>query len=183
MVLAKLVNKALKEWSFVVYALGNGKQVFLLRKKRPAYDRFFLYPTYSPKQTKCRIQERFHDEFRKVMADKHRLSTKLDRKVEIKYYAEVVDAIATSDLGDLIKLSDYYVWTHSHIERWFKKSQGQKAHIIISRVFQLPKPKYISVSWGMSWINLPFLSLSRCTPVLSQREFERIVREIREILR
>lgn len=40
-------DRAVKDWSVVIEALGSGKQVFLLRKYPPAYREFLLQPSYN----------------------------------------------------------------------------------------------------------------------------------------
>ena len=167
-------NKALKEWGTVVEALSDGIQTILIRRKRPAHDEFFLYPTYGPKQTKRSFQKQFHGVYDKAIA------SRLRRKVEIRCYAQVKEAIEVNDVERLKDLSDHYVWTPSHVEDYFKKSKYPKVYVLILRTFQLPEAKIVDIFPGISWVNLPEpISTVNCVPVLKDEEFDTKVNEIK----
>ena len=72
--MSKEVNKTLKDWSIVVFALGKGDQVFLNRRGSQSFisskigvptivhPEFFLYPTFQMKNKK-KIKKNFHGIF------------------------------------------------------------------------------------------------------------------------
>ena len=167
-------NKALKEWGTVVEALSDGIQIILIRRRRPAHNEFFFYPTYGPKQTKRSFQKEFYRIYDKAMA------SKLGRKVEIKCYAQVKETVEINDVERLKDLSDYYIWTPSHVEDYFKKSKHPKVYVLVLRAFQLPKPKIVDIFPGISWVNLPEpISTIDCIPVLTDEEFSNRMNEIK----
>ena len=172
--LKKENDKALKEWGTVVEALGNGIQTLLIRRRRPAHNEFFLYPTYGIKQTRKCFQKQFHDIYDKAM------SSKLKGKVEIKCYSQVEEIIEVNDLQRLVDLSDHYIWTSSHVEEHFKESKKNKVYVVILRTFNLPEPKIVDVFLGLSWVNLPEpISTVNCVPVLTDADFDSKINQIK----
>jgi len=172
--LKKENDKALKEWGTVVEALSNGIQTLLIRRRRPAHDGFFLYPTYGIKQTRKSFQKQFHEFYDKVM------SSKLKGKVEIECYAQVEEIIEVSDPHRLIDLSNLYIWTSSHVEAYFKESKKNKVYVVMLRTFKFPEPKIVDVFPGISWVNLPEpISTVNCVPVFTDEEFNNKVNQIK----
>jgi predicted type IV restriction endonuclease len=172
--LKKENDKALKEWGTVVEALSNGIQTLLIRRRRPAHNEFFLYPTYGIKQTRKCFQKQLHDIYDKAM------SSKLNGKVEIKCYSQVEEIIEVNDLQRLVDLSDHYIWTSSHVEEYFKESKKNKVYVVILRTFNLPEPKIVDVFPGLSWVNLPEpISTMNCVPVLTDADFNSKVNQIK----
>ena len=166
--------KALKEWGTVVKALSDGKQTILIRRRRPAYHEFFLYPTYGIKQTRKSFQRQFHSIFDRAMA------SKLRRGVKISCFAQVKEIVEVNDVERLARLSDHCIWTSSHVEDYFKESKYGKVYVLILRVFLLPEPTIVDVFPGISWVNLPEpISTLNCVPVLTDEEFSNRVNEIK----
>lgn len=171
-------NKALKEWGTVVEALSDGIQIILIRRKKPAHNEFFLYPTYRPEQTKRSFQKRFYRIYDKAMASKQ------GRKVEIRCYAQVKETIEINDVERLRNLSDYYIWTPSHVEDHFKKSKHHKVYVLILRAYQLPKPKIVDIFLGISWVNLhESISTIDCVPILTDEEFNTRALTLKQVIK
>lgn len=185
------LNKALKDWAVVIHALGTGEQIVLIRKGgkfiaeekgiyKIAHNEFFLYPTYSS-QRKEEIKEEYHGIFEESV--KYRLPG----KVRIEYLAKCEEIIEVDSLEKLKKLSNYYIWSLEHVEKWFKAAKEQKAYVLILRVYKLPEPKIFevtrSMAVSMSWVNLPTTILTQdCIPVLEDEKYNQIKTEIKNIL-
>ena len=71
------LSKAVKEWSAVVDALGEGHQVVLNRKYLPAYNDFLLYPTYGFSRRKNYLNSYFQPQY-------HELVKKIIKLLETK---------------------------------------------------------------------------------------------------
>jgi hypothetical protein len=160
---------AFKEWSYIVEALGKGKQNIILRKGGISEDdftlksnKFLLFPT---------LYHQAHSFIKPEWLDK--LDGNLyqqDDKVEIKYYAEVADSKVIADKNILDKLYPYHAWTKEIIEerfeRWHKNIQ-----LLIVQVYQLHKPLKIDIipEYGgcKSWIDINAEISLEGTPVIN----------------
>lgn len=172
-----MTNKALKDWSTIISALGNAKQTILIRRPafRVSYNEFLLYPTYG--HSKDKIKEEYHPLFEESM------SSRPSQGVRIEYLARCEKIMVTSDRRKLRELSSYYAWTKEHVEEYFEDTAEGKLCILILRVYSLPEPRIVQPSRAMTWVTLPYsISLQDCTPVLRDQEFNRIELEIRTLL-
>ena len=177
-------DKAVKEWATVVKALGEGKQIVLVRKRelKSTYDEFFLYPTFTG-QSKGKFKDKFLSDFDATVA------ARKQGKVLIEFYAHIQEVHEIKDSKNLLNMDRYYVWTSSHVEDYFQKTKDKKVYVIILRVFRLIKPELIELPigarWyrGMSWVNLPKpISTERRIPVLKDAEFKKVVESIKQII-
>lgn len=188
-------NKALKEWATIVEALGEGAQTLLIRQKgrfivktekgfKTAHNEFFLYPTYNfskARQAKEKFQSKFQDLFERALSSKP-----IKNIINIKYYAQVVEILEIDDLDQVHKLSDYYIWTASHVEDYYKNSRENKLYALILKIYKLKEIKKLHSSklkGAMTYVNLPIdIYTKNCTPVLEEKDFDDAVRNIKEIL-
>ena len=180
-----MANKALKDWSTVISALGKGIQIVIIRRRplvtgeqgqfRIAHNEFLLYPTYNhPKE---KIKEQYHALFEES------ISSRLSERVKMEYLARCEEIIEVDNPEKLRRLSDYYIWTAEHVERHFEGTINRKLYILILRVYKLPDPKIVEQLRGITWVTLPYIiSPQDCTPVLSNEEFNRTKAEIKRIL-
>lgn len=140
-----------------------------------AHNEFLLYPTYShPKES---FKERYHDLFEES------ISSRPSEGVKMEYLARCEEITEVSDLEKLRRLSDYYIWTKEHVEKYFEDTKDRKVYVFILRVYELPELEIVEKSKGMSWVTLPnSISPQDCIPVLNNEEFERVKGEIKSIL-
>ncbi|MFX0097783.1 MAG: DUF1802 family protein [Candidatus Hodarchaeota archaeon] len=187
-----MIDKALKDWSTVINALGRGIQTILIRKGgrfvteeketfKIAYDNFLLYPTYAPEQKK-NIKKQFYD-----LSDRA-FSSRPAEGVKIEFSARCEDVIEVKDFEKLKSLSNHYVWLDDHVKRWFEGIKAKKAYVLVLRVYRLPEPLVFEVSDAMArsmvWVNLPSsVSTEGAVPVLDNEEFGLKGAEIKEVLK
>ena len=172
-----MTNKALKDWSSIISALGKGGQTILIRRPafRVSYNEFLLYPTYG--HPKDKIKEEYHPLFEES------ISSRPSKGVRIEYLARCEKIITTSDPRKLEELSSYYAWTKDHVEKYFEETEERKLNVLILRIYSLPEPKIVQPSRAMTWVTLPYsISPQDCTPVLSDQEFSHTKSEIRTLL-
>jgi|ERR1051326_2951748 hypothetical protein len=152
----KLSNHtALKEWSSVIDALAQGRQVVLIRKggiADPKFgveaQRFYLYPTYFHQQ---------RDE---------------PSKVTITHWCEVVRTWRVREIEPLVSL---VVIPRDALEARYRFRPDQALHVIGVRTFALPQPHTISVTPDYlgckSWVSIDDeIDVDGSTPVLSEEE-------------
>lgn len=171
------VTKALNEWAVVVKALGEGRQICLIRKNRiVSHRKFALYPTYAS-QRKRAIQDRYHNLFKEAE------EWERDGHTEIHYWAALDRIIEINDVEQLMNLSAHYIWEPSHVEDYC--SGQESVFLILLRVFQLDKPQVFQrqASPSIVWRNLERpLETQQSRPMLAENEFTEQVTSIEEDL-
>lgn len=150
---------AFKEWSFIVDALGKGKQSIILRKGGISEDKgdfdlkgkkFLLYPTlFHQAETTLKPQwvpfldgAKFHS---------------TPDKVKIQYYAEVADSVILTDWESVAKLNPWHAWKEEIIRERFER-WNKSLNLLVVQTFQLPQIYEIDIlpSHGgcKSWIEI-----------------------------
>lgn len=168
----KLPNHtALKEWSNVIAALGEGVQVILIRKggiADPAFgveaERFYLYPTY------------FHQgesENRPV--------------VEVTHWCEVVRTWSVTDLELLNGLEPLVIMPRETLHARYRFRPDQAVFVIAVRVWRLPGPaevRFVETYAGCrSWISVEEeISVEGSTQVLAEPELQTKVAAVEAVL-
>ena len=139
-----MTNKALKDWSTIISALGKGSQTILIRRPafRVSYNEFLLYPTYG--HSKDKIKEEYHPLFEESM------SSRPSEGVKIEYLARCEKIVPTNDPHKLRELSSYYVWTKEHVEKYFEDTKERKLNVLILRIYSLPEPRIVQPSRAMT---------------------------------
>lgn len=167
------ITKCLNEWNATVEALGQGKQTILIRKYGTTIDEFLLYPTVSY-ANKDNYLDSFKNEF-KPFVETHVLPKRDERKIEVKYYAEVEKVIEKSPqrIGTLNK---YHIWTNEHVKSYFG---NQKAYVWVLRVYKLKEPVMSERTMAQVFANLKEeVSLEGLEPVLSDEKFSEVLKNI-----
>jgi hypothetical protein len=149
----------LKEWAFIVDALGKGKQNIILRKGGIAEDggefkiqakKFLLFPTQFH-QTTDLIKP---DWLPFLDGNRFRID---DHTVKVEYFAEVVDSKIVTQIEAVKKLEMYHAWSDSVVEERFNR-WDKSVHVMIVQVFKLLEPRDITVkpeySGCKSWIDI-----------------------------
>ncbi|MFZ2492044.1 MAG: DUF1802 family protein [Thermoanaerobaculia bacterium] len=135
-------HTALKEWSNVIAALGDGVQVVLIRKggiADPAFgveaERFYLYPTF------------FHQG-----ESEHRPS------VTVTHWCEVVKTWKVNDLELLTGLEKHVVMPRETLNARYRFRPDQAVFVIAVRAWELAQPVEVhfedAYAGCRSWISL-----------------------------
>lgn len=150
---------AFKEWSYIVEALGKGKQSIILRKGGISEDseqlvtkgtKFLLFPTL------------FHQAEQLIKPQwlpflEGNLYNPTQEEVHLHYFVEVADARVVTDWATIDRLEGWHAWKDEVIlerfERW-----GKSIQLLVVQVYELPKPVTIKLlpEYGgcKSWIQL-----------------------------
>ena len=179
------LTRSVKEWSAVVDALGNGLQTILIRKYRPAYEDFLLYPTYGYSARKKYLDMYFQEEHHDLV--KRSVESKKKGKTGVRYHAEVIEVIEVKrpNFQKLMDLTGFYIWSTNHVADYFKDEKYEKAYVWILRVYKLQEPQSINDlgPGGVRYVNLPIsFSITGKTPVLGESEFQLIKAQIKQNL-
>ena len=171
--MSKTITKCLNEWNATIEALGQGKQSILIRKYNTNVNEFLLFPTVSY-ALKDDYLESFQEDYKNFVKE-NSLPNKKDSKFEIKYYAKV-EKIVEKPSTRIGSLNDFHIWTRDHVKSYLGNS---KAQIWILRVYELNEPKFLERTRGMKYANVnEDVSLDNLRPVLSDSEFEKILKGI-----
>jgi hypothetical protein len=179
---------ALKEWAIILKALSEGRQILLLRKGglleknarfKVEHTEFFIYPTYLHQQRRG-IVSAWKAKLEHLMA-----VSPPEGEVILSHYIVVQKMFKITDPDRVHTLSDFHVLTNEEIQKRFFYGRAPGLHLILARVYQLPKPFRIptrpSYAGCRSWVDLgQEIPTSGCRPVLDDDAFEREVRCITE---
>ncbi|HXA02152.1 MAG TPA: DUF1802 family protein [Cytophagaceae bacterium] len=151
---------AFKEWSYVVDALGKGKQSIILRKGGIAEEegefmirgnKFLLFPTLFH-QAKDQIKESWLP-----FLDGEKFYSE-DGKVSIDFFVELAEKKLITDWNVIRKLSSYHAWKESVVQERFER-WDKNVHLLIVQVYKLKEPLIIDMlpEYGgcKSWVELP----------------------------
>ncbi|MDY9924374.1 DUF1802 family protein [Methanobacterium sp.] len=162
----KTIQKCFKEWNAIIEALGQGKQVIVIRKYSPSARDFFLYPTISYTR-KENYLDAFKDKDREFILE-HALPKQSEKLIEIKYFAHVHKLIEMPS-RNIRKITNEHMWNESHVTNYLK---GKKAKIWVLRVYKLEKPHMVKKIKGMLYGNLENgIELEGMTPVIDDVTF------------
>ena len=165
------ITKCLNEWNATVEALGQGKQIILIRKYNTNLKEFLLYPT-----TSYALKDDYLDSFtNKDFAKANALPKKEGNKTEVKYYAKVEKVIEkpSTRIG---AFNDFHIWTRNHVKSYLN---NKKAYIWVLRVYKLESPQYLKRTNGMLYANVgKEVSLNNLKPVLSDGDFNNLVKKV-----
>lgn len=134
---------ALKEWAVVVWALGQGLQILLLRKGgiaeeegefRLAAPEFFLYPTYEHQQADL-LQPPFAETFRTLAAQ-----APSEGDILLRHYAAVTEVIPAPSLPRMKQWRDSFVWNDAFLEKRYDYRPEAPLRILLLRTYRLPEP-------------------------------------------
>jgi len=189
--------KAFKEWTVICQALAQADQSLIIRKGGISEgksgfsfesERFLLFPTYFHAQND-KIKSA-HVELRK----EHELGD----QIELTHLAELTYTCSVAKWETVQALDEFHIWSEETMRErfdWQKKSDQSKSlikdlvHVAIVRIYELPEPfvmTYERAHHGCkSWIDIkevPELLIEKAEPVLSQRQHESKVAELKAIL-
>lgn len=180
-------NAALKEWAIVCRALGDGRQVLLIRKGgfeeikdgfQVTHRDFWLFPTYVHQKAADLIPA-VHAEFGEVQKAQPPSGT-----VPFQLYATVEDAVKVMDLERLRTLEGHHILSWECIASRFHYRNKPGVHVMTLRVYRGPAVVTLKNTPGydgcVSWVDLDqVLETEGCAPVLSDAEFGARLKDIR----
>lgn len=129
---------AFKEWSYIVTALGKGKQSIILRKGGISEEggdfelkgkEFLLFPTLYH-QAEQMIKPQWLP-FLKSGAYHEQ-----EGLVRVKYYAKVVDRKVLTDWEQVKKLDNFHAWKEEVVQERFTR-WGNSIQLLVIQVFEL----------------------------------------------
>lgn len=132
---------AFKEWSFIVDALGKGRQSIILRKGGIAEEgngdfdlkgkKFILYPTLFHQ-----AEQMLKPQWLPYL-DGNRFYPSPD-SVKIQYYAEVADSSIVTDWDKIVKLNHWHAWKEEVIRERFER-WNKSVNLLVLQTFELPQ--------------------------------------------
>jgi hypothetical protein len=177
---------ALKEWSAVVHALLDGRQIVLLRKggiheKRfeVAAQEFLLFPTVAHSHA-----ERVRPEHRDLLAAAAADST--DDQVILRAAAKVVAAVSVNRPDNLEAIEDLHIWTSESVraDRLDFRPKHRLAVLVI-QAMPLVEPLRLSrtpeYAGCTSWVQLP-VTPRLGAPVHDEVELRQITARVRDAI-
>jgi hypothetical protein len=182
---------ALKEWAAAVRALGEGRQILVMRKGgiheetrqfQVESDTFYLFPN-AYHQKKELIKPAFHS-----YVEEELTGSAEQESVAIRYVARLAEDVEVMDEAELARLSPFHIWTDNFAFERLKWKKKQPLHVLLLRIFRLSAPIEIPMSSDYlgcrSWIRLPDdLPQREMEPVLSDAAFEEERRRIKDALK
>lgn len=178
-VLPATSSVALKEWAVTVKALGDGDQIFLLRKGglreegkdfQVLHDTFLLYPTYEHQR-------------RDLLKESHSsdISLYVDQGTSPKYvtfshWTRVEEVIELTDEAAISSLHPYHIWSADYAQKRLQWKPRKPLHLMLLRVYRLEQsrdiPYVAEYSGCKSWVQLKQeVPLGQPRPVLPDQSF------------
>ena len=184
-------QKALKEWASVVKALGEGKQVLLLRKGGIEEDHhqfqmeeteFFLFPTYEHQEKNL-----LKPEFQHLIDQTETQADLWAGKVGLSYYAVIQEIFQVRETESLRRLDPYHIWSEAMTQERLGWRPKEPLFVPLLRVYRLPSTLLIDAleRYGgcKSWIEFDRpIPTEKATPVLWDTDFQLQQERIRQIL-
>jgi hypothetical protein len=178
---------ALKEWAVTTRALAQGQQILLLRKGgiheeskdfRVIHPEFLLYPTYEH-QREDLLKPQYQLALKQLLADSPRSET-----IILTHWARVEELVEVSAQEKVDDLSPHYIWTNAYAQSRLHWKPMLPLSIMLLRVYQMEQsvtvPFIPEYGGCKSWVDIiPTVNLGSLQPVLSDREFQRKVDEVK----
>ena len=183
-------NIAFKEWAVVMSALGDGRQIIILRKggiheKRGGFTvehrEFFLFPTFFHQQNDQVVPEARQD------LGAAQAEAKPGGVVPIRFYATAELVAEVDDAARIKALSGLHIWTDKTIEDRYEWGCKQGIFLIGVRVHRLPAAQQVPMleSYGgcKSWVELAQpIPTTGAQPVLDDAAFQSKLDRVRAAL-
>jgi hypothetical protein len=182
---------ALKEWAVLCKAVGDGRQVLLLRKGgildrtqaggfQVAHREFFLFPTYHHEKPEDLVPE--------ARADLAALTASAPppAEVHLAVHATVEEALFVPDLERVLRLAGQHLYSEACVRaRFAYRKPGMWILLLRARV--MPRPHVVpndpDYAGCVSWVPLSApLSAAGAVPVLADEELARRHEAVRRAL-
>jgi hypothetical protein len=172
------LNVALKEWASVCAALGDGRQIILLRKGgiyesagefEIEHRRLLLFPTY------------LHQNAEMLKAGEHCALNSLKAepdKISISLAGEITDIIPMANRLAMDALDNEHIWTSKLIDMRFNYRPENPLYLLLVRAYKLAKPVTIdntpAYAGCKSWVPLDrTVDTKDAMPILDDSEYSR----------
>jgi hypothetical protein len=170
---------AFKEWAVVVDALGQGKQIIIIRKGgisegtggfKMEHNRFLLFPTLFHQQRESVIPSA-QNQFDTLAMENISPET-----ITLDFSAEVVQTVQLRTMQAAKALEGQHIWREDVIEKRFEWGGERAIHALAVRVFKLDKaitlPALPEYGGCKSWVKLAAnVPTQFATPVLNDADF------------
>ncbi len=184
------MTAAFKEWAIVVDALGQGEQIFILRKGgihegiggfKMEHSVFALFPTLFHQQ-RASVMEQWRNRFDQLNSEFPPEGT-----VIINYFARVIETERLKTFSDVQRLKGQHIWKEEVLKDRFEWGKEQSIHAIVVRVFRLETalelPLIPEYGGCKSWIELTHeVALTSASPVLKDAPFDSKLSTFRKAL-
>ena len=171
---------ALKEWAGGRKALGEGKQVLILRKGgihkddkefRVVHPEFLLYPTYEHQNAEL-IKDDFAEDLAQTLAEDD-----IPGLVTLSYWCTVTDKFEVSEQEALDGIARHHIWTTDYAQKRLHWRPKQPLTVALLRVYALQQPQALPIldefAGCRSWVDLrQDLPLGYMTPALSDEAYQ-----------
>lgn len=171
------LDVALKEWDIVCRALGDGRQVLLLRKGgiyeaasgfEVEHPQFFFFPTFVHQKLES-LKPDAHAGFTPHAAEPDRITLAL--------VGQVTDVIQLKNRRQMDELDDQHIWTPPLIDMRFHYRPDNPLYLLLIRTYRLPRsvtvnntPAYAGCK---SWVPLEqTIPTAGAVPVLNDTDFQ-----------
>jgi len=166
------VNIAFKEWASVVEAIGQGRQILLLRKGGIAegsgfqllHREFLFFPTHEHQHARF-----LRPEFAHLVGGE-------EADVGIRLLARVAGVVPAPDIEMLRAAREHYIWNDDYLRQRYDYRPELPLQMILVRAWRLPGehriPNRPSYTGCKSWVNLTEeIPLEGAVPVLAESDF------------
>lgn len=156
-----MATTALKEWAVAVKALGEGRQVLLVRKGgvgeetrdfRVRKDRFLLFPTLEHQRPEL-LQPAFQPDLQAMLARPRPAG-----KIPIDTFAELTNVFEVTERWQVEALTEHYCWSLAYAEERLRWRPRKPLLVMAVRAYLLPEPVWIASrnEYGgcKSWVEL-----------------------------
>ena len=180
---------ALKEWAVAVKALGEGRQILLVRKGgireetrefRIQARRFLFFPTYEHQRPDL-LQAPFIADLDEVLAARGD-----PERVRIDTWAELTDVFEVTEPWQVEVLTPPYCWSVKYAEERLRWRPRKPLLVMAVRAYRLAEPREIELrpehGGCKSWLSVAPASLDRMTPALGDAEYAERVAAVRAAL-
>ena len=177
MALPSELKVGLKEWAVVCAALGEGRQIILLRKGgiyesagefEIEHRQFVLFPTYLHQNAEM-VKESERGKLAAVKGEPER--------VEISLAGEITDIVPVVDRGRMDAIFDQHIWGPKLIDMRFHYRPENPLYLLLVRAYWLGEKVMIENTPGYagckSWVPLEEgIDAGGAKMVLSDAEYE-----------
>jgi hypothetical protein len=184
------MKTAFKEWAAICRALGQGRQIIILRKGgivepggafRVEHHEFLLFPTYLHQAAESLVPAA-RDLLVEAQAEIPQTG-----EIVFRHLARVTNSFRVQSHEALPRLRGYHVWSDAVVAERFHRWQ-KSLHVLVVRVYALPGPATFPVhdeyAGCKSWVDLrEDVSVEGSRPVNSDEEYQHRADEIASRLR
>lgn len=183
-------HHALKEWAVVVKALGEARQIIVLRKGgirdvggifEVESQEFFFYPTFEHQQ-----ESMIKDKDRTLFQDLHAFQPD-QGKLLLAYYAKVEAVLRVASAERVHRLEALHIWTPAFITQRLAYRPEESLYVLALRIHRLAHPVQLPLipryDGCRSWVEMEAAyPTAEALPVMGPGAFLEQVTEIQRLL-